>query len=74
MPLPQGTKKNTVAEKLTPLKSARHSASANEAPALIPNSPESARGLRVTPCMIAPAAANAAPTSIQPKARGRRNS
>ena len=57
-------------EKLIPGKKARHTARAKEDPALIPRSPESARGFRVIPCMIAPAQANAAPTMIQPMVLG----
>lgn len=60
----------TIPEKLIPGKKARHTARAKEDPALIPRSPESARGFRVIPCMIAPAQANAAPTMIQPMVLG----
>ncbi|MNC48175.1 hypothetical protein D3C75_972740 [compost metagenome] len=45
---------------------------ANPAPAFSPRRPESAMGLRVTPCMIAPATAKEAPTNAAPNTRGSR--
>lgn len=48
--------KITTPVKPSPGKKARQSASAKEAPALMPSSPESARGFLVTPCMREPAA------------------
>lgn len=64
----------TTPAKLMPGRSAKQSASAKAAPALMPRSPESAKGLRVTPCMMAPATAKAAPTRMQPTVRGPRSS
>ncbi len=64
----------TTPAKLMPGSSARHSAKAKAAPALMPSRPESASGLRVTPCMMAPATAKAAPTRMHPRVRGPRSS
>lgn len=45
---------------------------ASEAPMLTPRMPGSAKGLRVTPCITAPARPSAAPTSIASTVRGMR--
>ncbi len=50
------------------------STTANAAPALMPRIPGSASGLRVTPCISAPAAPSAAPTSSPSSVRGTRSS
>jgi hypothetical protein len=50
------------------------STTANAAPALMPRIPGSASALRVTPCISAPAAPSAAPTSSPSSVRGRRRS
>ena len=47
---------------------------ASAAPALIPRIPGSASGLRVSPCMSAPASPSAAPTSRPMSVRGTRRS
>ena len=51
---------------------ATDSATNKPAPALIPNSPASAKGLRVRPCMTAPARAKAAPVRQAANALGMR--
>ncbi|MNC33957.1 hypothetical protein D3C75_823690 [compost metagenome] len=53
---------------------AKQSASAKPAPELMPISPESASGLRVIPCIIAPATAKLAPIITPPSTRGSRSS
>ena len=50
------------------------STTANAAPALMPRIPGSASGLRVTPCISAPAPPSAAPTSSPSSVRGTRRS
>jgi hypothetical protein len=47
---------------------------AKAAPALMPRIPGSARALRVVPCISAPAAPSAAPTSSPSSVRGTRRS
>lgn len=44
----------------------------NPAPLLIPNKPESAKGLRNNPCITAPEVANAIPTITANRMRGKR--
>ncbi|MNW61049.1 hypothetical protein D3C74_390800 [compost metagenome] len=49
---------------------AKANANPTLAPALSPSNPESASGLRVIPCIIAPATAKQAPTTAPANARG----
>ena len=56
-----------------PTLSIRASTTPSAAPVLTPRIPGSARGLRVRPCIIAPAIASEAPTSAATAARGMRS-
>jgi hypothetical protein len=49
---------------------AKPTTTASEAPMLIPSTPGSASGLRVTPCMTAPERPSAAPTTTARTVRG----
>ena len=63
-----------VAEERREPKTAMPATTAKAAPALTPSRPGSASGLRVTPCMTAPARPRAAPTTRPSSVRGTRSS